>query len=102
MLAHIHIFLVGLLYENGVPSRTGTAALTLILIPLAAAVALTAYLAAMGKTFAYYKDFMDAIEWLVATGSGLLGADKLILNKYAAPEGQPFIKNATGGEQNGK
>lgn len=99
----IRFFLVGLLYENGVPSRTGLSALALILVPLGAALVLTAYLVATGKAFTYYKDFLDAVQWLVTSGGGLLGANKLILNKYAAPEGQPFVKNQTqGGEQLGK
>ena len=49
----IRVFLVGLLYENGVPSRTGLSALALILVPLGAALVLTAYLVATGKAFTY-------------------------------------------------
>lgn len=96
-------FLKGLLYENGTPSRTGLSALTLILVPLVAALVLTAYLVVSGKPFAYYKEFLDAVEWLVTSGGGLLGANKLILNKFGAPDGQPFVKNQNqGGEQVGK
>ena len=96
-------FLAGLLHENGTPSRTGLSALTLILVPLLTMLVLTVYLVATNKTFAYYKDFLDAVEWLVTTGGGLLGANKLILNKYSSPEGQPFVKKqAEGGEQRGE
>lgn len=93
----IRFFLVGLLYENGVPSRTGLSALALIMVPLVATLTITVYLVATGRTFAYYKDFLDAVQWLVTSGGGLLGANKLILNKYAAPEGQPYIKNQNQG-----
>ena len=92
----IRTFLVGLLYENGVPSRTGLAAMALILVPLLAVLILTTYLVLSGRAFAYYKEFLDAVQWLVTSGGGLLGANKLIMNKYGAPEGQPFIKNQGG------
>lgn len=96
-------FLAGLLYENGTPSRTGLSALALIMVPLLAALILTTYLVMSGKAFAYYKEFMDAVQWLVTTGGGLLGANKMILNKWGAPEGQSFVKNPTqGGDQVGK
>lgn len=96
-------FLVGLLYEEGTPSRTGLSAMILILLPLITVLALTTYLVASGKTFTYYKDFMDAVQWLVTSGSGLLGANKLITTRYAATQDQPIIKNQSqGGEQNGK
>jgi hypothetical protein len=99
----IRSFLRGLLYENGTPSRTGLSALALILVPLVAVLVLTAYLVITGKTFSYYKDFLDAVQWLVTSGGGLLGANKLILNKYGAPDGQPYVKNPSqGDEQNGK
>jgi hypothetical protein len=94
----IRSFLRGLLYENGTPSRTGLSALALILVPLVAVLVLTAYLVITGRTFAYYKDFLDAVEWLVTSGGGLLGANKLILNKYGAPDGQPYIKNQGDGK----
>lgn len=93
----IRNFLKGLLYENGTPSRTGLSALALILVPLVAALLLTAYLVISGKAFAYYKDFLDAVQWLVTSGGGLLGANKLILNKFGAPDGQPYIKNQSQG-----
>lgn len=99
----IRSFLVGLLYENGTPSRTGLAALALIMLPLLATIVLTVYLVVTGKAFSYYKEFLDAVQWQVTSGGGLLGANKMILNKYASPEGQPFVKNSgQGGESDGK
>lgn len=94
-------FLRGLLYENGSPSRTGLAAMALILIPLLAAMLLTAYLAVSEKPFPDYGVFMNAVEWMVTTGCGLLGANKFINNKYGASDGQPFIKNNQGDGKNG-
>lgn len=99
-MARFTKFLRGLLYENGVPSRTGLAAMLLIITPLLAALILTAYLALSAKPFEYYSTFINSVEWMVTTGCGLLGANKLINNKYAAPDGQPFIKNQ-GDEKNG-
>ena len=54
-MERIRGFLVGLLYEEGTPSRTGLSAMTLILLPLLAALLLTAYLVITGKAFSYYK-----------------------------------------------
>lgn len=95
-------FCRGLLYENGTPSRTGLSALVLILLPLVGVMVLTTYLVISGKSFAYYKDFLDSVEWLVTSGGGLLGANKLILSKYSAPSGRPYLKgieNFEGGEK---
>jgi len=99
MLKKICVFLVGLLYENGCPSRTGLSALILMMVPLAAVLLMTAYLAATDKTFSYYKDFVETMLWMAAIGASLLGANKAILSKFAAPEGKPFIKNP-GGDPN--
>ena len=93
------VFLVGLLYENGSPSRTGLSALVLMIVPLLAVLILTAYLAATDKAFSYYKDFVETMLWMAAIGASLLGANKAILSKFAAPEGKSFIKNP-GGESN--
>ncbi len=99
LLKKICVFLVGLLYENGSPSRTGLSALVLMIVPLLAVLILTAYLAATDKAFSFYKDFVETMLWMAAIGASLLGANKAILSKFAAPEGKPFIKNP-GGESN--
>ena len=99
LLKKICIFLVGLLYENGSPSRTGLSALMLMIVPLLAVLIMTAYLAATDKAFSYYKDFVETMLWMAAIGASLLGANKAILSKFATPEGKPFIKNP-GGESN--
>ena len=99
LLRKICVFLVGLLYENGSPSRTGLSALILMLVPLLAVLVLTAYLAATDKPFPFYKDFVDTMLWMAAIGSSLLGANKAILSKFAAPEGKPYLKSP-GGDSN--
>lgn len=93
----IRSFLVGLLYENGTPSRTGLSALALILVPLLAVLFLTTYLVVSGKAFVYYKEFLDSVQWLVTSGGGLLGANKFILNKFGSQDGQPYVKNQNQG-----
>ena len=96
LLKKICVFLVGLLYENGSPSRTGLSALVLMIVPLLAVLILTAYLAATDKAFSFYKDFVETMLWMAAIGASLLGANKAILSKFATPEGKPFIKNPGG------
>lgn len=82
-------FLIGLLYEKGVASRTGLAALLLILLPMLVLLILTAYMVVSGKDFAQYENYIGAAEWLVTVGVGLLGYNKTIT-----------LKNQ-GGNQNG-
>ena len=99
LLKKICVFLVGLLYENGSPSRTGLSALVLMIVPLLAVLILTAYLAATDKAFSFYKDFVETMLWMAAIGASLLGANKAILSKFAAPEGKPYLKSP-GGDSN--
>ena len=99
----IRVFMVGLLYEDGTPSRTGLSAMILILLPLLAALVLTTYLVTTGKAFAYYKDFLDAVQWLVTSGGGLLGANKLIISRYSGSQDQTTARNPIqGGDQVGR
>ena len=99
----IRVFMVGLLYEDGTPSRTGLSAMILILLPLLAVLVLTTYLVTTGKAFAYYKDFLDAVQWLVTSGGGLLGANKLIISRYSCGQDQTTARNPIqGGDQVGR
>ena len=86
MKAKLKSFLVGLLYEEGTPSRTGLSSMILIILPLIAMLALTGYLIVSEKSFVYYRDFLDAIGWLITTGCALLGGNKLITWKYGGSE----------------
>lgn len=97
-MSRIAKFLRDLLYENGEPSRTGLAALLLILLPLLAFLAVSLYLAISARAFEYYNGFTSTAVAMVTAGCGLLGANKLINNKFAAPDGQPFIKNQGDGK----
>ena len=101
-MERIRGFLVGLLYEEGTPSRTGLSAMILILLPLLAVLLLTAYLVITGKAFSYYKEFLDAVQWLVTSGGGLLGANKFIISKYTggSPQDPTTVRNQNqGGSQ---
>lgn len=99
MKERIRRFLVGLLYEEGTPSRTGLSSMILILVPLIAMLLMTGYLMATEKVFVYYRDFLDAIGWLITTGCALLGGNKLITWKYGGSEISQQQK-AQGGQQN--
>lgn len=86
MKERIRQFLVGLLYEEGTPSRTGLSSMILILVPLLAMLLVTCYLMITEKVFVYYRDFLDVVGWLITTGSALLGGNKLITWKYGGSE----------------
>lgn len=90
-------FLIGLLYENGTPSRTGLAALILILVPLFIIMGLSIYLVIKEKSFNEYQAFISLVEFLIATGSALLGANKAMLTKWGSLDGQ--LANKEGGSQ---
>lgn len=95
MREKIREFLVGLLYENGTPSRTGLFSIIAFLAFLLG----SAYLLLRNQQWAHYETFA------ALTGGGGLGglvSNKFINNKYGAPDGQPYIKNnQNGGKQNG-
>lgn len=74
-------FLIGLLYEKGAASRTGLAALLLILFPMVAIVVLTFYIAIQSKNFSQYESFIGVVEWLITLGVGLIGYNKTITLK---------------------
>lgn len=74
-------FLISLLYENGVASRTGLAALLLILLPMLVLLILTGYIVVAERDFARYDSYIGAVEWLVTVGVGLLGYNKTITLK---------------------
>jgi len=74
-------FFISLLYEKGVASRTGLAALLLILLPMVVLLALTVCMVAIGKEFGQYESFIGATEWLITIGVGLLGYNKTITLK---------------------
>ncbi|MCE5284545.1 MAG: hypothetical protein LLG02_01670 [Pelosinus sp.] len=85
-------FFVGLLYENGAPSRTGLISIIAFLAFLLG----SAYLMLRHQQWAHYDTFA------AITGGGGLGglvSNKFINNKYGAPDGQSFIKNPNGGNQ---
>jgi len=71
-------FLIGLLYEKGAASRTGLAALSLILLPMLVLLAITVYMVIQSKNFNQYESFIGVVEWLVTIGVGLLGYNKTI------------------------
>ncbi|BBB91072.1 MAG TPA: hypothetical protein PKA28_10920 [Methylomusa anaerophila] len=81
MLEQFKRFLVSLLYENGVASRTGLAALLLILLPMIILLALTVCMAVTEHDFPRYDSYIGAVEWLVTVGVGLLGYNKTITLK---------------------
>ncbi|WP_378955505.1 hypothetical protein [Pelosinus sp. sgz500959] len=74
-------FLIGLLYENGAASRTGLAALLLILLPMLVLLVLTGYMIVAEKDFVKYDSYIGAAEWLITVGTGLLGYNKTITLK---------------------
>ena len=49
-------------------------AFIVVLLPLLAVLVLTTYLVTTGKAFAYYKDFLDAVQWLVFVAAVLVVA----------------------------
>lgn len=91
MWEHFRRFLVSLLYENGVASRTGLAALFLIFAPATALLSLTAYITVTDHDFTRYDSFIGAVEWLISFGVGLLGYNKTII-----------LKNQNGGSASDK
>ena len=74
-------FIIGLLYERGAASRTGLAALLLILLPTVVLLAITGYMVVTVKDFPRYDSYIGAVEWLVTVGVGLLGYNKTITLK---------------------
>lgn len=92
MWGHLKNFWMGLVYENGAPSRTGFIALLIVIIPLFTWTFITIYLAVMHARFDHY-DSMTAGAWGSSTGGGITAA----VNKYInatknSVEGQPFDK----------
>ena len=97
-------FLIGLLYENGVPSRTGLAGLVLLFVPLLVWAVVTLYLAYTSKTFIYY-DTLSLLTFGSSGAGGLTVASNKIINAtLSSPKGEIFdkitpVKNMDGGNQ---
>lgn len=98
-------FLIGLLYENGVPSRAGLAGLVLLFVPLAVWVLVTLYLAYTGKAFVYY-DTLSVLTFGAGSAGGITVVGNKVINATLnSVKGQVYdkvtpVNNINGGIEN--
>lgn len=80
-------FLKGLLYENGVPSRTGLCGVLTVLIPLFVWAGVTIYLVWTKETFSHYTDMTVGVFGASVSGGALAVGNKWINSKFNSLDG---------------
>lgn len=81
-------YIVGLMYENDQPCRTGLAGLVLWFIPISVWTFVTIYLVVTGKTFEYYDTLTLATCASCGGGSITILGNKITDSVYNSPKGQ--------------
>ena len=85
-------FFIGLIYENGAPSRTGLIAIIVALVPFLIWEVVTVYLVAAGKTWPHYEAMTAGVFGTSAAGSGVLAYNKYTNSRFNSMEFQPPVK----------
>lgn len=79
-------FLIGLLYENGKPSKTGIAAAITFSIPLLLWVFVTLFCLFAKYTFAHYDTLSTCVFGTSTSGALTMAVNKFINSKYNSEE----------------
>lgn len=85
-------FFVGLIYENGSPSRTGLIAMVIALVPFLIWDAVTIYLVANGIVWPHYEAMTAGVFGTSAAGTGVLAYNKYTNSRFNSMEFQPPAK----------